>query len=108
MQYSIFCRRKPALVLSTANFSLYLGKPHMHKERVGKNKVKSDKLQTFRIQYETLKMHDDESIATFFIKVGEVMNSIRNLGEEIKNSYIIEMDLRSLTPNFESIVSAIE
>ena len=52
--------------------------------------VKSVKLQTFRIQYETLKMHDDESNIKFLSRVYEVVNSMRNLGEEIKYSIIIQ------------------
>lgn len=44
----------------------------------GDTKVKSVKLQTFRIQYETLKMHNDESIANFFLRVDDIVNSMRN------------------------------
>lgn len=55
----------------------------------GDAKVKSVKLQTFIIQYETLKMHDDESVATFFLRVDEIVNSMRNLGEEIKDATIV-------------------
>lgn len=47
----------------------------------GDTKVKSAKLQAFRIQYETLKMHDYESIETFFLRVDEIVNSMRNIGE---------------------------
>jgi len=34
----------------------------------GHIKVKGTKLQTFRIQYETLRIHGDESIASFFLE----------------------------------------
>jgi hypothetical protein len=33
----------------------------------GDSQVKRAKLQTLRIQYETLKMHNDESIASYFL-----------------------------------------
>ena len=33
----------------------------------GDNQVKCAKLQSLRIQYETLKMHNDESIAHYFL-----------------------------------------
>ena len=56
----------------------------------GNTKVKIAKLQTFIIQYETLKMHDDESIATFFLRVDEIVNSMRNLGDEIKDAIVVE------------------
>ena len=35
----------------------------------GDAKVKSAKLQTLRIQYETLRMHNDESIVGLFLRV---------------------------------------
>ena len=33
----------------------------------GDNQVKRAKMQTLRIQYETLKMHNDQSIASYFL-----------------------------------------
>jgi len=74
----------------------------------GDTKVKSAKLQTLRIQYETLRMHNDESIASFFLHIYEIVNCMKNLGEEIKDTTLIEKILRSLTPKFKSKVSAIE
>ena len=50
----------------------------------GDNQVKCEKLQTLRIQYETLKMHNDESIASYFLRIDEIVNCMKNLGEEIK------------------------
>ena len=35
----------------------------------GDAKVKSAKLQTLRIEYENLRMHNDESIASFFLRL---------------------------------------
>lgn len=74
----------------------------------GDTKVKSAKLQTFIIQYETLKMNDDESIAEFFLRVDDNFNSIKNLGDEIKYATIVENTLISLTPKFDSKISSIE
>ena len=53
-------------------------------------------------------MHDDESIASLFLRLDEIVNSMRNMGEDIKDSTLVEKILRSLTPNFESKVSSIE
>lgn len=47
----------------------------------GDTKIKNVKLQTLRIQYETPRMHNDESITSFFLRVDEIMNSMRNIGE---------------------------
>eukprot|EP00253_Pinus_taeda_P005045 PITA_05045 len=74
----------------------------------GDEQVKRAKLQTLRIQYETLKMYNDESVANYFLRVGEVVNCMKNLGEEIKEAIVVEKVLRSLSPKFESKLSAIE
>jgi len=50
----------------------------------GDNQVKCAKLQSLRIQYETLKMHNDESIASYFLRIDDIVNSMKNLSEEIK------------------------
>ena len=39
----------------------------------GDSQVKCAKLQTLKIQYETLKMHSDESIASYFLRIDEVV-----------------------------------
>jgi hypothetical protein len=50
----------------------------------GYSKVKASKLQTYRGQFEQLKMKEDENIATYFFQVDEIVNAIIGLGEEIK------------------------
>ena len=74
----------------------------------GDAQVTCAKLQTPRIQYETLKMHSDESIASYFLRIDEVVNCMKNLGEEIKEVVLAEKVLRSLSAKFEPKVSAIE
>eukprot|EP00253_Pinus_taeda_P003774 PITA_03774 len=74
----------------------------------GDEQVKRAKLQTLKIQYETLKMYNDESVANYFLWVDEVVNCMKNLGEEIKEAIVVEKVLRSLSPKFESKVSAIQ
>ena len=49
----------------------------------GDAKVKSAKLQSLRIQNEKLRMHNDEIIASFFLRLDEIVNFMRNLGETI-------------------------
>jgi len=74
----------------------------------GDSQVKRANVQTLRIQYETLKMHSDESIASYFLHIDEVVNCMKNLGEEIKEVTLVEKILRSLSAKFESKVSTIE
>ncbi|KAJ8619228.1 hypothetical protein MRB53_015414 [Persea americana] len=53
-------------------------------------------------------MVEDENIDTYMLRVNEVTNSICGLGEEIKEPVIAKKVLRSLQPQFDSKVSAIE
>ena len=74
----------------------------------GDDQVKRAKLQTLRIKYENLRMYNDESVANYFLRVDEIFNCMKNLGEEIKEVVVVEKVLRFLSPRFESKVSAIE
>jgi len=47
----------------------------------GVKKEKEVKLQFFRAQFESLKMEEDENIASHFLQVGNVVNSIIGIGE---------------------------
>jgi len=53
-------------------------------------------------------MYNDESVANYFLRVDEIVNCMKNLGQEIKEAVVVEKVLRSLSPRFESKVSAIE
>ena len=53
-------------------------------------------------------MHNDESVANYFLRVDEIVNCMKNLREEIKEGVVVEKVIRSLSPRFESKVSAIE
>ena len=74
----------------------------------GDSQVKRVQLQTLIIQYETLQIHSDESIASYFLRVDEIVNCMKNLGEEIKEATLVEKILISLSSKFESKVSTIE
>ena len=50
----------------------------------GEKKVKIAKLQVYRAQFENIKMNDDEDISSFFLRVAEIVNNMRALGETIK------------------------
>jgi hypothetical protein len=74
----------------------------------GDTKVKAVKLQTYRGQFEQIKMKEDENIATYFLRVDETVNAIIGLGEEIKESLIVAKVLRSLPMRFNPKISALE
>eukprot|EP00253_Pinus_taeda_P014021 PITA_14021 len=74
----------------------------------GDSKVKRGKLHTHRRHFESLKMDDEEDIASYFLRVVEVVHSLKGLEEKIEESTIVQKVLRSLPDRFDSKVSAIE
>ena len=53
-------------------------------------------------------MTAEENIANLFLCLDDIVNRMRNLGETITESTLVEKILRSLTAKFESKVSALE
>ena len=53
-------------------------------------------------------MHNDENVANYFLRVDEIVNCMKNLGDKMKEAIVVEKVLRSLSPRFESKVSVIE
>jgi hypothetical protein len=45
----------------------------------GNEKVKDAKLQTYRLQFEQLKMKEDETVGKYFMRVEELVNSMESL-----------------------------
>jgi hypothetical protein len=74
----------------------------------GNEKVKDAKLQTYRLQFEQLKMNEDETINKFFLRVEELVNAMKGLGEKIEDVLLVQKILRSLPDRFNPKVSAIE
>ena len=74
----------------------------------GDKKVNMAKLQTYRAQFENVKMNEDEDIASFFLKVVEIVNNMKALGETIEEGVIVQKILRSLPSRFNPKVYAIE
>ena len=74
----------------------------------GDKKVKTAKLQVYRAQFENIRTNDDEDIASFFLKVAEIVNNMKSLGETIKEYVIVQNILRSLPSRFNPKVSTIE
>jgi len=56
----------------------------------------------------TLKMNEEESIATYFLRVDEIINTIIGLGEEIDETIINQNILRTLPLRFNPKISSIE
>jgi hypothetical protein len=74
----------------------------------GDNKVREAKLQTYRTQFENLKMKEEENIVEYLHGVDEVVNSIRGAGEEITDKPIVQKISRSLPLRYYAKISTIE
>ena len=74
----------------------------------GDKNVKMAKLQVYRAQFKNIKMNEEEDVATFFLKIAEIVNNMKALGETIRECVIVQNILRSLPSSFNPKVSAIE
>jgi hypothetical protein len=74
----------------------------------GNEKVKDSKFQTFRLKFEQLKMNEDEIVRKYFLRVEELVNSMKGLGEKFEESLLVQNILRSLLDKFNPKVSIIE
>ena len=74
----------------------------------GDGKVKRGNLQAYKRKFKHLMMKEEEDIATYFLWVYEIVNTMRGLGEKVKNGVLVQKRLRSLPLRFESKVLALE
>jgi hypothetical protein len=73
----------------------------------GNEKVKDAKLQTYRVQFEQLKMKEDEIVGKYFLRVEELVNAMKALGEKIEEASLVKKILRSLPDRFNPKVYTI-
>ena len=55
----------------------------------GDSKVKEAKLQTYKGQFEWLRMNEDEDIIAYILRVDQLVNTIRGLGEEVEEAIVV-------------------
>ena len=53
-------------------------------------------------------MNEDETIATYFLRIDEVVNARKGLGEEIEEHDIVSKVITSVLPKFETKISTLE
>jgi hypothetical protein len=53
-------------------------------------------------------MNEDENIASYFLRVDEIVKSIKGLGDEIKEQVIVKKALISLPMRFDSKIPSLE
>ncbi|XP_059073489.1 uncharacterized protein LOC131070384 [Cryptomeria japonica] len=74
----------------------------------GDEKVKESKLITLKNQFDALKMNNDETVASYFLRIDEIVNARKGLGEEIDEHDVVAKVVRTLLPKFETKISALE
>jgi hypothetical protein len=72
----------------------------------GNEKVKDAKIQIYRVQFERLKMKEDEIVGKYFMRVEELVNAMKALGENIEEPSLVKKILRSLPDRFNPKVSS--
>jgi hypothetical protein len=80
----------------------------LHKIYEGDDKVQKEKLQTHRGKFETLKINEEDSIAIYFLRLDDIANTIKGLGEEIEENVIVKKNFRSLPSRFNPEIFVIE
>ena len=73
----------------------------------GALKVKESKLQTYKGQFESLKMKEGENIGEYLLHVDEVVNVIRELGGKLKEKEVVRKVLRTLPMRYDPKVSTL-
>lgn len=74
----------------------------------GVDKVKEAKVQTLKVEFESLSMKDSEQLDDFCMRMNGIVTHIRALGEEVKEAYVVKKLLRAVPSKFLQIASAIE
>ena len=74
----------------------------------GTKAVKDLKLQRLTVNFEDIKMEEDESFDEFYSKLKDIVNLTFNLGETIPEPKIVKKVFRSLPERFHPKITAIE
>ena len=74
----------------------------------GESKVEESKIQTYKGQFESLKMKEEENIGEYLLHVDEFVNAIRRLGGKLKEKEVVSKLLRTLPMRYVPKVSTLE
>ena len=67
-----------------------------------------EKLKSLKVQYESLKMKDEENILEYFERVENLVNAIKGLGVEVLDYELVEKILRTIPMVYKPKVSTLE
>ena len=74
----------------------------------GGEKVKQVKLQSYRRKYEMMQIEEHHKVTDYFSKMAEIVNLMKNSGENISDQMVVDKVLRSLSQKFDFVVVAIQ
>ncbi|XP_059668781.1 uncharacterized protein LOC132313857 [Cornus florida] len=60
----------------------------------GSSVIKENKIQLYKVQYEACKMEERETIAEYLFRINDIVNNMKSLGEDIKDSDVCKKILR--------------
>lgn len=76
--------------------------------RLGAERARQARVQTLKIEFETMKMTEAESIEDFSLKLSGLVTNMRALGETVQENYVVKKLLRAVPARFLQITSAME
>lgn len=74
----------------------------------GNERIQSALLQRLKMNFEVLEMKEGETISEYFSRVMLVVNDMRNLGEEMSDSKVVENILKTLVEKSTYILCTVE
>ena len=66
------------------------------------------KPQTHKRQFESLKMKDEENVVAYLLRVEEIVNTIRGIGEKVEEMMIVQKVLGLLPLIFDANFSPLK
>lgn len=80
----------------------------LHNGYQGNDKVLTIKLQTLRINFESLMMKEGDSMYDYFSNMVDIVNQIIKFGENLSEQKVVEKILRSMPKKYDHVLAAIE
>ena len=61
-----------------------------------------------KLEFENLKMQEDERVSDYCVRIKDVVNKMATLGEIVSNEFLIKKVLRSLTHRWNHVAIIME